>query len=918
MADSIASTSYLGNSNLKSSNVPINWTKEQIEEYAKCARDPIYFIQQYVKIISLDKGLVSFELYDFQEEMVRTVHTNRFVIAKLPRQTGKSTTITAYLLHYVLFNQSVNVAILANKMSTARELLSRLKLAYEYLPKWLQQGVIEWNKGSIQLENGSKVLASATSSSAIRGGSFNCISADSVIKVRVDGKELTTTIGELYANSSRNIEYYKYLHANDRKQIQELVFFSDGIRPSKANSPRGRKRETSYNTEVNWWDKRPIQSSHIDYTRAYISTSASSELSRGSRESENVSCIIPNGSWAAGGISPPIRKYDERGYEELFRGKETNANWFEAYRGNKEKDWGSAQRKKTNRNGKAKNKSDKHRTIGWAEATDRVWRTLIQCFIGEKENKRTFRQDKQESRKNKKDRRKASGDEEITRGERKDAYSSVGTNRTAGWTVEQRIEVLTSQGYKKFHGISKTTKQHTIKLIFSDGSTITCTEDHKISTTDGFVEARHLEECVHEINTISGTTILLNREEVGVVDVYDLLHVEDLHCFYANDVEVHNCILLDEFAYVPQNVAEEFFSSVYPTISSGQETKMIVVSTPHGMNLFYKLWTDATNNRNSYIPIEVHWSDVPGRDEKWKEETIANTSEEQFNTEHNCDFVGSIHTLISPSKLKTLAYVDPIFKNGEGFKVYEKPEKDHTYVMCVDVSRGTGNDYSAFTTIDITTTPYKLVASFRNNTMSPMVFPNAIHVAAKQYNNAHVLVEINDMGGQVAEVLHSELEYEHLLSATLRGRKGQVLDGGFGGGQAQMGVRTSEVVKRTGCSILKSLIESDKLIIQDFEVIKELFAFISKKNSFEAEVGYNDDLVMTLVIFGWLSTQPYFKDMSSLDIRKDVYQETINKLEEEMTPFGFIDDGIDDAVPEKGEDGSLWYRDKQNDRNSWY
>jgi hypothetical protein len=551
MADSIASTSYLGNSNLKSSNVPINWTKEQIEEYAKCARDPIYFIQQYVKIISLDKGLVSFELYDFQEEMVRTVHTNRFVIAKLPRQTGKSTTITAYLLHYVLFNQSVNVAILANKMSTARELLSRLKLAYEYLPKWLQQGVIEWNKGSIQLENGSKVLASATSSSAIRGGSFNCI-------------------------------------------------------------------------------------------------------------------------------------------------------------------------------------------------------------------------------------------------------------------------------------------------------------------------------------------------------------------------------LLDEFAYVPQNVAEEFFSSVYPTISSGQETKMIVVSTPHGMNLFYKLWTDATNNRNSYIPIEVHWSDVPGRDEKWKEETIANTSEEQFNTEHNCDFVGSIHTLISPSKLKTLAYVDPIFKNGEGFKVYEKPEKDHTYVMCVDVSRGTGNDYSAFTTIDITTVPYKLVASFRNNTMSPMVFPNAIHVAAKQYNNAHVLVEINDMGGQVAEVLHGELEYEHLLSATMRGRKGQVLDGGFGGGQAQMGVRTSEVVKRTGCSILKSLIESDKLIIQDFEVIKELFAFISKKNSFEAEVGYNDDLVMTLVIFGWLSTQPYFKDMSSLDIRKDVYQETINKLEEEMTPFGFIDDGIDDAVPEKGEDGSLWYRDKQNDRNSWY
>lgn len=551
MAEDKTSKNYLGNPNLKATDVKINWTKEQLEEYARCARDPIYFIQNYVKIVSLDKGLVPFELYDFQEEMVRTIHANRFVIAKLPRQSGKSTTVTAYMLHYILFNQSVNVAILANKLSTARELLSRLKLAYEYLPKWLQQGVLEWNKGSIQLENGSKVLASATSSSAVRGGSFN--------------------------------------------------------------------------------------------------------------------------------------------------------------------------------------------------------------------------------------------------------------------------------------------------MIF-----------------------------------------------------------------------------LDEFAYVPQNVAEEFFSSVYPTISSGQETKVFIVSTPHGMNLYYKLWTDASNGRNSYIPIDVHWSDVPGRDEKWKQETISNTSEEQFRTEFECDFVGSVHTLISPSKLKTLAYIDPVFKNGEGFKVYAKPEEKHVYVMTVDVSRGTGQDYSAFSVIDITTAPYKLVATFRNNTMSPLVFPNAIHVAAKQYNNAHVLVEINDMGGQVADVLHAELEYENLLSATMRGRKGQVLDGGFGSGTSQFGVRTTEVVKRSGCSILKSLVEADRLLIQDFDVIKELFAFVAKKNSFEAEVGYNDDLVMTLVLFGWLSTQPYFKDLSSMDIRKDIYQETINKLEEEMTPFGFIDDGMDDQPATTESDGTQWFRERQSDHSGWY
>jgi hypothetical protein len=286
---------------------------------------------------------------------------------------------------------------------------------------------------------------------------------------------------------------------------------------------------------------------------------------------------------------------------------------------------------------------------------------------------------------------------------------------------------------------------------------------------------------------------------------------------------------------------------------------------------------------------------------------------------HNCDFVGSIHTLISPSKLKTLAYIDPIHKNGEGFKVYEKPEPKHTYVLCVDVSRGQNIDYSAFTIMDITTTPYKLVATFKNNTMSPMVFPNAIHVAAKQYNNAYVLIEINDMGGQVAEIMHSELEYENLLSATLRGRKGQVLDGGFGGGVSQFGVRMSEVVKRTGCSILKSLIEGEKILIQDFDVIKELFAFVSKKNSFEAEVGYHDDLVMTLVIFGWLSSQPYFKDLSNLDIRKDIYQDKIKQVEEEMTPFGFMDDGVSEAEPwEKTPDGTVWYKDREKDMNRWY
>ena len=516
---------YLGNPNLKAKGVNVDFTTEQVGEYLKCQQDPIYFIKKYVKIIHLDRGLINFELYDFQENIVNTIHENRFVICKLPRQSGKSTTTIAYLLHYVLFNPEVSVAILANKQATARELLHRLQLAYEHLPKWLQQGVEQWNKGSIELENGSRILASATSSSAIRGSSFN--------------------------------------------------------------------------------------------------------------------------------------------------------------------------------------------------------------------------------------------------------------------------------------------------LIF-----------------------------------------------------------------------------LDEFAFVPHEVADEFFSSVYPTITSGKTTKVLMVSTPHGMNLFYKFWTDAVNGRSSYVPIEIHWSQVPGRDEKWKQETIANTSEQQFRTEFECDFVGSVNTLIESKKLKELTYKEYVFRNDEGFDVLVEPEEDHTYVMCVDVSRGQGLDYHAFTVVDITAMPYQIVAKFRNNVMSPLVYPNAIYAAAMQYNKAHILVELNDIGGQVADVLHHELEYDHLLVTTVRGRKGQTLDGGFGSGQSQYGIRTTEAVKRVGCSLLKSMIEEDKLIVEDFDIIKEFVSFISKKKSYQAETGHHDDLVMTLVLFGWLTTQTYFKELTNLDIRKDLYEDKMKQIEDDMTPFGFIEDGL--------------------------
>ena len=517
---------YLGNPNLKKANVAQEWTKEEVEEYTKCMKDPLYFIQTYIKIISLDEGLIPFKLYDFQKEMVGTFHNNRFTICKLPRQSGKSTTIIAYLMHYILFNPMVSVAILANKAATARDLLGRLQLAYENLPKWLQQGVMTWNKGSLELENGSKILASSTSASAVRGGSYN--------------------------------------------------------------------------------------------------------------------------------------------------------------------------------------------------------------------------------------------------------------------------------------------------IIF-----------------------------------------------------------------------------LDEFAYVPVNVAEQFFSSVYPTISSGKTTKVVIVSTPHGMNMFYKLWSDAENKINSYIPIEVHWSEIPGRDEEWKTETIKNTSQSQFNTEFECEFLGSIDTLISPHKLRTMAYKNPRQSNA-GLDLYENPQEGRTYMLTADVSRGTKNDYSAFIVFDVSEMPYRIVAKFRDNEIKPLIFPSKIHDVAKAYNKAFVLIEINDIGEQVASTLQFDLEYDNLIMSSMRGRAGQILGGGFSGGRAQLGVRTTKAVKRIGCSNLKQIIEDDKLIIEDLDMISELSTFIIKGSSFQADEGCTDDLVACLFMFAWTTDQTYFKELTDMDIRSTMMKEQQDALEQDMAPFGFVVTGLED------------------------
>ena len=531
---------YLGNPKLKRSGVQVEYTNDQLIEITRCIKDPVYFIKNYVKIVNVDLGLIPFDMWDFQVEMVRGFHSQRFSIAKMPRQVGKTTTTAGYMLWAVLFSDDYKIAILANKGDLARDILGRIKYSYEYLPLWMQQGIMEWNKGNIVLENGSEISAYATNASGVRGGTYN------------------------------------------------LVF-------------------------------------------------------------------------------------------------------------------------------------------------------------------------------------------------------------------------------------------------------------------------------------------------------------------------------LDEFAFVPQNIAAEFFTSTYPVISSGKTTKVIIVSTPHGLNQFYKMWTDAVEQRSLYVPFEVHWSMVPGRDAAWREETIRNTSEEQFRQEFETEFIGSSATLIPGAKLKMLAFNNPAEKE-EYLDIYEAPKPGHTYMAIVDCAEGVGLDYSVCSIIDVTEIPYKHVAKFRDNKLSAFIFPTYVYNLANRYNRAWILVETNSVGQQVVDILHYDLEYENIFRIESHDIKGQHIASGFKKGAAY-GVKTSKTVKKIGCSNLKTLIETDKLTTTDFDTIAELNTFVRDKDSYKAEEGNNDDIVMTLVLFSWLTAQSFFKEITNSDVRQRLLEERHLQMEEEMLPIGILDDGLEEEKHFDGED--LWTATKR-------
>jgi hypothetical protein len=373
-----------------------------------------------------------------------------------------------------------------------------------------------------------------------------------------------------------------------------------------------------------------------------------------------------------------------------------------------------------------------------------------------------------------------------------------------------------------------------------------------------------------------------------------------------------NLLYIDEAAIIPNNIADAFFTSVYPVVSAGQTTKILITSTPLGYNHFWKFWNDAENGRNGFTPLFIPYWKIPGRDEKWAEEQRRVLGDIKYNQEVLCKFLGSALTLIRADVIEQMSYNEPIYQK-DGLDIFEMPEKNHNYVVIADTAKGVGGDYSSFVVVDITEVPYKVVGKYRDNQIAPMLYPSVIYRAASDYNNAYVLIEVNT-SEQVAHILYHEYEYENILFVQ-RDSKGQRVSGGFAGaGKTQLGVSTDKKVKRIGCFNFKSLLEEKKLLVFDADIISEISTFIESKGSYAADEGYHDDLVMPLVLFGWLTTNPYFREITDVNLRKAVYEQRIKQIEDDMLPVGFINDGQQEEVVI--DTGDVWGNYNREENNS--
>jgi hypothetical protein len=358
-----------------------------------------------------------------------------------------------------------------------------------------------------------------------------------------------------------------------------------------------------------------------------------------------------------------------------------------------------------------------------------------------------------------------------------------------------------------------------------------------------------------------------------------------------------NLLMLDEFAFVENDA--QFYTSTYPVVSSGKDTQIIITSTANGVgNVYHKLWEGAVTGTNEYKSFRVDWWDVPGRDAAWKETTVANTSELQFEQEFGNTFHGRGNTLIAANHLLAQKAMDPIYFM-ENVSIYKEPIAGHSYVMTVDVAKGRGQDYSTFTIIDITKEEFIQVGTFRDNHISPMLLPDLIYKWANSYNEAYVIVESNDQGAVVCNGLYYDLEYENMFVESVVKKN-------------SIGATMTRRVKRIGCSSIKDLIEQRKLTIHDANTIIEMTTFVSKGSSYMANPPNHDDLMMNLVLFAWFTTTDIFSSISDIDMKNMLYREQLQAIQDDMIPFGFIEGsrGVNRAKTFKDKDGTVWFEEE--------
>jgi hypothetical protein len=858
---------YLSNPNLKRANTPIQFTEEQIIEFLTCKEDPVYFAKKYIKIVNVDDGLVKFNMWPFQERLVSNFHKNRFNIAKMPRQVGKALALDTPIPTPEGWTTIGDIKVGDQILSPDGNSVS---------VTFKTETMINHQCYKIFFDNGEEIVADAdhlweVNSSYWRTGK-KVINTDEIYSrylKKTNNKRGKGVEGSLYIDLSKaingknqNLPIDPYLlgvwlgdgYSADGRIIahkDDYEFYKTKIDVEHERVENNCIRFKCRGLREKLKENNLLKNKHIPQIYLRTSIEQRMELLRGLMDTDG--SITKNQSFEFYQknyefILQVVELLSSLGIKSRVSRRLINQCWYHTVRFPSKENIFNLPRKSEliNFGGKGRPQNKRH----YIQKIEKVDSVPVACIQVDSDDHlflcgRTF-------------------------------IPTHNTTTVVSYLLHYivfndnvNVGILANK--------ASTSREILSRLQLSYENLPKWMQQGIVSWNKGSLELEN------------GSKIIAASTSASAVRGMSF-----------------NIIFLDEFAFVPNHIADDFFASVYPTISSGKSTKVIVVSTPKGMNHFYRMWHDAERGKNSFVATEVHWSEVPGRDEEWKAQTIANTSEEQFRAEHLCEFLGSVGTLINPSKLKILVYDDPI-KRSKGFDVYENPIEDHSYLITVDVARGMGNDYSAFVVFDITEFPYRVVAKYKNNEIKPMLFPSIINEVARGYDNAWLLIEVNDIGDQVANILHYDLEYDNILMCSMRGRAGQLVGSGFSGKKSQLGVRTTAAVKKLGCSNLKLLIEDDKLFVSDYDIISELTTFAQRHNSFEAEEGCNDDLVMCLVIFAWLVAQDYFKEMTNNDIRKRIYEEQKNQIDQDMAPFGFISDGLEDMeVFVEKETGDRW------------